>query len=316
MGLRAQNFSYGSRMGFGAVKVFVVGNIAVDQTLAVDRMPVEGESILGVRISTDLGGKGTNQAIVLARSGIQTVLIAGLGADLQASQMRDMLVQEPLTTRLITMNDCASDTSIVLKDAAGGNVIVTTVDCARAMTIEDVIPHLTDANAGDMVVLQGNLTLPTTAAIIAVARERELKVALNPSPLDPDIAALLPDLDLVFLNEHEAHQITGQTGADAVTSLLAMGIVRVVVTLGDRGSLLGADGSVSAVPAQRCNVVDSTGAGDTLQSVAIASALTAHRAITTEDLTKAAAAAALTVSRPGTVAAFPTQTELHKLLGS
>lgn len=303
-------------MGFGAMKVFVVGNIAVDQTLAVDRMPVEGESILGTRISTDLGGKGTNQAIVLARCSIPTILIAGLGADLQASQMRDLLAREPVTARLVTMQGRASDTSIVLKDAAGGNVNITTVDCARAMTIDDVTPLLFDASAGDLVVLQGNLTLPTTAAIIAAARQGDLQVALNPSPFDPGFAALLPGLDLVFLNEHEARQITGQNGPAAVTTLLAMGIGRVVLTLGARGSLLGADGAVSAVAAQLCDVVDSTGAGDTLQSVAIAAALTCQRPITPQDLEKAAAAAALTVSRPGTVAAFPTQMELRALLQS
>ena len=71
------------------MKVFVVGNIAMDQTLAVDRMPIEGESIFGSKISSDLGGKGTNQAIVLARCGIPTILIAAIGTDAQSQQMRE-----------------------------------------------------------------------------------------------------------------------------------------------------------------------------------------------------------------------------------
>lgn len=298
------------------MKVFVVGNIAIDQTLAIDRMPVEGESILGTRVSTDLGGKGTNQAIVLARCGVPTILIAALGADLQASQMLYLLAQEPVTARLITMTSHASDSSIVLKDATGGNVNITTVDCARAVTIADIAPLLNDSDPGDLVVLQGNLTLATTAEVITTARVRGLRVALNPSPFDPDIAALLTGLDMLFLNQHEALQITGTTGPDAVNALLAMKIRRVVITLGDRGALLGADGTVSHVPAHPCNVIDSTGAGDTFQSVSIAAALTGGRDITTVDLAKAAAAAAVTVSRAGTMAAFPNKMELRNLLNS
>ncbi|MGB3408119.1 MAG: PfkB family carbohydrate kinase [Jannaschia sp.] len=71
------------------MKVFVVGNIALDQTLAVDRIPFEGESVFGRHVSSDLGGKGTNQAIVLARCGVETVLVAGLGTDLQRHERVD-----------------------------------------------------------------------------------------------------------------------------------------------------------------------------------------------------------------------------------
>jgi ribokinase len=296
------------------MKVFVVGNIAMDQTLAVDRMPLEGESIFGSKVSNDLGGKGTNQAVVLARCGIPTILIAALGSDAQSQQMRERLAQEAVIERLVERQGVSGDTTIVLKDAAGGNVNITTVDCARGLQIADVRPLISDAKPGDLLVLQGNLSLAATSDIIHDAREKGLRIALNPSPLDLEMVPLLAGLDVLFLNEHEAEQITGVQKYAAVQYLLDLNVDTVVLTLGAYGSLLGTKSGTVAVPAQLTEVVDSTGAGDTFQSVALGSALLRGGWIDSLSLSIAAKAAAITVSRFGTTAAFPTRAELEKLL--
>jgi ribokinase len=295
------------------MRVFVVGNIVMDQTLAVDRMPREGESILGSKVSADLGGKGTNQAIVLARCGVPAVLIAGIGDDVQGEQMRKLLAQELVDARLVVRAHNASDSSIVLKDAQGGNVNITTVDCARGIETTDVIPLLKDAMRGDLLVMQGNLRFEVTADLINFGREKGLGVVLNPSPFDPQFAAVLTGLDILFLNEHEAEQLTGLRDEAAVAQLLKRGVGTVVLTLGARGALLGSGTCIDAVPAQPCVVVDSTGAGDTFQSVAIGSALLRTGAIDLEALATAARAAAITVSRFGTKAAFPKADEIRGL---
>lgn len=296
------------------MKVFVVGNIAMDQTLAVDRMPIEGESIFGSKISSDLGGKGTNQAIVLARCGIPTILIAAIGTDAQSQQMREKLSREPVIARLIERLDISGDATIVLKDVHGGNVNITTVDCARSLQISDVRPLMSDAEAGDLLVLQGNLSVAATSDIIQEARKKKMRIALNPSPLVPEISPFLAGLDVLFLNEHEAEEITGLRKRAAVQYLLDLSIDVVVLTLGASGSLLGSKNGIVDVPAQVAEVADSTGAGDTFQSVAIGSALRRRGWIDSIALSIAAMAAAITVSRFGTSAAFPTKAELEELL--
>lgn len=295
------------------MKVFVVGNIVADQTYSVGRLPNEGESVLGRKISVDLGGKGANQSIILARSDISTILIAAIGDDTQANQLSERLATEPVVPRLIQIPNTASDSSIIIKDGTGKNVIVTTVDCARSLTLSDVEQKMTDAASGDLLVLQGNLELAITKQIIATARKRGMKIVLNPSPFENGIELLLADLDTLFVNQHEAYQITGCEGPVAVQKLLEFGIKTVILSMGEKGALLGTASEVLSVPAQTCHVVDSTGAGDTLQSVAIASAILRRSCIDLVALKIAAKAAALTVSRHGATAAFPTQTELKSL---
>lgn len=295
------------------MKVFVVGNIVADQTYSVGRLPNEGESVLGRKISVDLGGKGANQSIILARSDISTILIAAIGDDTQANQLSERLATEPVVPRLIQIPNTASDSSIIIKDGTGKNVIVTTVDCARSLTLSDVEQKMTDAASGDLLVLQGNLELAITKQIIATARKRGMKIVLNPSPFENGVELLLADLDTLFVNQHEAYQITGCEGPVAVQKLLEFGIKTVILSMGEKGALLGTASEVLSVPAQTCHVVDSTGAGDTLQSVAIASAILRRSCIDLVALKIAAKAAALTVSRHGATAAFPTQTELKSL---
>lgn len=296
------------------MKAFVVGNIATDETFGVARLPVEGESIFGSKISTDLGGKGANQATILGRSGVQTILIAAIGTDAQAKLLRNRLAAEPVTQRLIEMSDQPSDSTIVVKERSGRNVVITTVDCARSLKSDDVASRMSDALPGDLLVLQGNLELTTTKQIIAVARERSLRIVLNPSPFEHEIKALLADLNALFVNQHEALEITGFTGHSAVQALLQYNIETVVLSLGEKGALLGTKSGILTVSARSCDAIDSTGAGDTLQGVALASAILRRKEIDLRALEIATNAASLTVSRAGTTAAFPTGEELSDLL--
>lgn len=296
------------------MKVFIVGNVAIDETFAVNRIPCEGESIFGTRVTTDLGGKGANQAIVFARSGVTAVLIAATGTDTKADMIRSFLIEEPVITRLIDIADKTSDSSIILKDGRGGNAIVTTVDCARSLDAEEITLRMTDANSGDLLVLQGNTNLATTKYLITKSLERDMQVILNPSPFEIGIEALMINVNTIFLNEHEAFQITGCQNNNAVKKLLEIGVETVVLSKGEKGLLLGTKAGIFTVPAHPCEVIDSTGAGDTLLAVALAASIFHKSNIGLRSLEIAAKAASLTVSRSGTLKAFPTKEELGHLI--
>ncbi|MBT4999465.1 MAG: ribokinase [Tateyamaria sp.] len=293
---------------------YVIGNIVMDETFQVDALPKEGESILGTRKSRELGGKGANQAVVLARCDVPTTLIAGVGADEQAKRIRQALTNEPIDARLLSLPNCDTDQSIVLADRSGRNSIVTTVDCAQAMAITDITPLLRDANRDDHMILQGNLTPKTTAALFDEADRLGLVTVFNPSPVDITFKTFLKRANIIFLNAREAEQLTGYTGQDAVEALVAKGANCVVLTMGSDGALFGRDNSVEAIPAQPAVVTDATGAGDAYQSTAIAAAMRRGKNIDASDLKCAAVASALTVSRFGTISAFPNVDEFKELL--
>ena len=56
----------------GRRRVVVVGNAGLDLRLAVPRLPLPGETLIGSAGPRAPGGKGLNQAVVAARCGAAT----------------------------------------------------------------------------------------------------------------------------------------------------------------------------------------------------------------------------------------------------
>lgn len=298
------------------MRATVIGNVAVDEIMSVPTMPEAGASIFGRQQSTDLGGKGANQAIVLGRAGLNTTLVAALGTDLRAAMIRQSLSLEPLNTCLIECVDKASDVSMIFTTPDGENAIVTTTDCAASIRPDHVLTSLQRAKPGDLAVLQGNLSDDTTATILQQAKRLGMITAFNPSPLRPGFAALWPLIDIAFLNQGEAEKLTGQRGETAARHLRDAGVGSVIVTLGGHGALLVDQNGMATIPAVSSSVVDTTGAGDTFMAVALASSRLRHGMPDGLALHHAAHAASITVSRRGTRSAFPSQTELAAILNT
>lgn len=72
-------------------------------------------------------------------------------------------------------------------------------------------------------------------------------------------------IDILKANEHEMEVLTGSSDPYEAAKILAdMGVKEVVLTLGDRGSIIYADGTFHEIPAYAPKeVVDATGCGDT-----------------------------------------------------
>lgn len=290
------------------MRAFVIGNVALDEAMTVAEPPAFGASIHAEAAGVDLGGKGANQAIVLGRAGLPCRFCAAVGDDSRAQDIRSRLATEPLETDLVRIPGVASDVSIILRTPAGDNAVITTNAAASGLRPEDATATLAGARAGDLLVLQGNLSAETTTAALRQARAEGMQTALNPSPLRPFFAELWALVDVAFVNESEAAALGG---AD---TLLAAGVRQVVLTLGAKGARLVTASEDAFVPAQPCRVVDTTGAGDCFMATALASAALRGVTLDPRALGHAAAAAAITVSRPGTGAAFPTRAELAEIL--
>ncbi|MGE4361352.1 MAG: PfkB family carbohydrate kinase, partial [Mycolicibacterium sp.] len=71
-----------------ATRLSVVGSANVDLTFSVTALPRPGETVLASALSSTPGGKGGNQAVAAARAGAQVQLVAALGTDAAAEQLK------------------------------------------------------------------------------------------------------------------------------------------------------------------------------------------------------------------------------------
>ncbi|EJK20671.1 carbohydrate kinase [Klebsiella pneumoniae subsp. pneumoniae KPNIH19] len=253
-------------------------------------------------MSQDIGGKGANQAIILSRCGIETRLIAATGNDSNGAWIRQQIKNEPLTLLPDGHFNQHSDTSIILNSADGDNAIITTTAAADTFSLDEMIPHMADAVAGDILLQQGNFSLDKTRALFQYARSRGMTTVFNPSPVNPDFCHLWPLIDIAVVNESEAEL------------LQPYGVKTLVITQGAAGAWLVQEGLRQFCPAVPAEALDTTGAGDTFLAVMLASALLRGVAPDVLALAHASRAAAITVSRRGTLSAFPGSRELAALL--
>lgn len=294
----------------------VLGNAAIDESMHAPHWPAPGATVLVGPPSRDLGGKGANQAIVLARTGAPTRFVATTGDDDAGRWIAGELAVEGLDIGGLITLPGPSDRSLIFVSPSGENAIASTSHCSDALTPAHAEASIARMSPGDLLLTQGGLTVETTAAAFAAARAKGMIIVFNPSALRDGFDRLTGQADLLVLNAHEAAQLAGDDDpAECAHRLRALGTSTTVITLGARGALaLDPHGAIT-VPAVPANTVDTTGAGDTF--LAVLAAGLHHRKFPLRDaMHAAAAAAAITVTRHGTRAAFPSRAELATILGA
>jgi ribokinase len=284
------------------VRIHVFGNACRDVTYWVPALPRPGETILANRMTSDLGGKGLNQAIAARRTGAPTSFFAVVGQDEFGTAVKELLILEDITTDGLIIKPRPSDSSHILVGPDGENMIVTVASCTSEFQYEDCEKALTKLVAGDIVLVQGNLNALVSSAIMRSAHERNCRVMLNPSPLWKEFYEVLRLADIVVLNLQEAAAVTGDQNVQVALERLTVPVA--VVTAGAAGAFLkNGTGPIVHVKAIPVTVRNTTGAGDVLVgSLAggLALGLPIHGA-----LNAAVALAVDKVTREGVTKSFP-----------
>ena len=300
--------------------IVVIGSLNMDFVVAVERLPMPGETIFGHGFRTIPGGKGANQAYAAARlagHGSVVRMLGRVGADgfgraLKAN-LRDVGVD--VSGVLDTVAD-ATGVALIHVDAAGQNSI-TVAPGANALLAPSDIGPLEGARC---VLLQLEVPLETVAEGLRKARQHAAIGILDPAPARELPNEILALVDIATPNENEACMLAGVTpsrldpteAAAIGRRILERGAGSVIVKLGDRGCVYcGAERTI-AVPPIPVRAVDSTAAGDTFNA-ALAVALVEGLSI--EDALRFAnAAAALSVTRGGAQTSAPARAEVDALL--
>ena len=250
-------------------RIVVVGSLNMDLVTRTPRIPVPGETIIGHEFFTAPGGKGANQAVAAARMGAEVSMVGRVGRDDFGSALRATLRADGIDCTYV-FEDEKSVTGIasILVDDAGQNSIVVAPGANARLTPDDVNEAESAIAQADVLLLQLEIPLETVIRSAEVAQRYEVPVVLNPAPARPDLASLLPLVDILIPNESETALLTGlPVGAEieiqtAVEALRKSGIGTVILTLGAKGALVASKTGVRRIPAFPVSPVDTTAAGD------------------------------------------------------
>ena len=252
-------------------KVCVVGSSNVDLVTYAPRLPVLGETLPGDRFEQHFGGKGANQAVMAAKLGAEVTMVTKLGDDIFGRDYLDNFRRLGLDTShvLVTADASTGVAPIWVEQASGNNQIIVVLGANELLSADDIAAARDAIMQCAVLVCQWECPLPTVTAALQIARDAGVTTIFNPAPargaLAEDFYALC---DFMCPNESEIQALTGMPVAStddverAARVLRDRGARALLVTLGERGSMLVDDGPVALVPAPRVEAVDTTGAGD------------------------------------------------------
>lgn len=322
--------------------VYVVGSINVDQRVRVRSHPRPGETVPGDGPTVGAGGKGANQAVAAARAGARVSFVGAVGDDAHGALARSALRAAGIADSAVrVVPRTPTGLAVVTVDDHGENSIVVCPGANAELGEGDIRAGLGAVTAGDVVVLQLEVPADAVRHAAATGRERGATVILNAAPVpdspdSPDgLDALLDDVAMLIVNEHELCALSRQSGQPAsqgeapaartgpvrstsAEAGLAMALSRrwglvVVCTVGPRG-VIAADGDeVIQVGVARVDAVDTTGAGDTFTGYLAAAVARAPHDLTAA-LNGAVRAGAIAVTRVGAIDAIPHAEEVSALV--
>lgn len=290
------------------MKILNFGSLNIDRAYSVENFVKPGETISSLSMETFCGGKGLNQAIACKKAGSDVYMAGKVGADgaVLLSKLKEFDVD---TDHVLIEDEAFSGHAIIQIDSAGQNNIILYGGTNRLITRADVDKVLADFDAGDILLLQNEIS--SLDYIIEKGYEKGMIIALNPSPMDKNLLRCdLRKVTYFIMNEIEAAAISGCRDTDTALEELRKKYPdsKIVITLGGDGVKYFDGEKVYTHGIYNVQAVDTTAAGDTFTGYFLNGVL--EKMAPMEILSMASKASAIAVSRPGAADSVPTKDEV------
>jgi len=294
--------------------IIVVGSLNADLVVRAPRFPQPGETISGEDLKIIPGGKGANQSVAAARQGASVAMVGRVGNDSFGPELINNLKHNGVDTAHVQIDaEAATGTATIIVDVKGQNSIVLSPGGNGRVSPADL--NTVSFSDYKLLLLQLEIPLEPVLAAAKRAKEKGLRVVLNPAPARtlPEELIALPDF--IVPNEGELSLLTNQPVQDlasaenAAKALLARGAQTVIVTLGANGALIVNQEVTKHIPAFQVDVVDTTAAGDAFIG-GFASALLQDKPLG-EAVRYGCACGALAATKFGAQPSLPTKEEVE-----
>lgn len=295
------------------MKVLCYGSLNIDITYRVNHIVKEGETISSYSVIKGAGGKGANQSAALAKAGLRVFHSGKLGAD--GAFILDKLKSFGVDTSLTIVTDNQSGNAIIQVDDEGQNSIILFSGENKNILKAEVDSVLSNFEKGDWLVIQNEIN--ELEYIINRASEKGINICFNPAPMDEAVFKLpLDKVTLLVVNEIEGAALALTDGDfEEILNTLCQKYpkCKILMTLGDKGSLYYDGSKVYHHSCFKVDSVDTTAAGDTFIGYFLKKLIDGEDAIAA--LTWASAASAIAVSRKGAMDSVPYYDEVRSFLG-
>jgi len=244
------------------MKILNFGSINLDYVYRVPHIVRPGETIPSKSFKVFAGGKGANQSVALAKAGATVIHAGKVGS--QDRWLVDRLAKMGVDTRFIEMTKDSTGHAIIQVDDNGENAIFLFQGANMQIERRHIDSVFSAMEEDALLLLQNEIS--EIPYIISTAREKNMKVCLNPAPFDDSVCRYPLDLvNILVFNETEGQGLTGKEPEEEIITELARRFPQctIILTLGAEGAVYHCAGEHIRVPAPKVQAVDTTAAGDT-----------------------------------------------------
>ncbi len=285
-------------------KIVVVGSIAIDNTIFTKQLPQAGTTTIADSFFQNIGGKGANQACAAMFLGSDVTFIGAIGKDNNGEMVKSFLTKQGLDARLKVSEKPTGVAFIMLEELTAENRILIIQGANDDITIEDIKINESLFKKDDILLTQFEAPVKTVEYLVKFAKERGMKVIVNPAPIKAVSDEIYQYIDILVPNEHELEALSGTKEiVKGANVLLQKGVKNVVVTLGEKGSMLINKNETYLVEPHKVNAVDTTAAGDSYLG-ALVNRLSSDVDIK-EAMKFASLCSSITVTKKGAIIALP-----------
>lgn len=285
-------------------KVLVIGSISIDNTIYTTKLPGAGTTVTAEQYFTNVGGKGANQACACLFLGGEVNFIGSVGKDNNGGIIKDFLSSQGLPYHIKDSDKPTGVAFIMLETTTGENRILIVKGANEDLNIEDIekLDHLFVKD--DILLTQFENNPEIVQYIVKKGHEKGMTVVLNPAPVNKFDESYFKYVDYLVPNEHELEQLTNiKDQEQACYYLLDKGAKSIIVTLGEKGSMLINKNEKIIVAPHKVEAVDTTAAGDSY--LGAFTYMLSNGASVKEAMEFASLASSKTVTKKGAIVSLP-----------
>jgi ribokinase len=249
--------------------ITVVGSFAVGMTIRSKRIPVLGETLFGGDFNMGPGGKGSNQAVGVAKLGAKSYFAGIIGDDKLGEIAVDLYKEENIdTTYLVKTDESPTGVGFIMLNEKGENCIILDMGANKLMDGKFVDNLEEQIAQSDVVMSVLEIPLEAASRAMDLGKKHGKKTILNPAPACRLDESILKNVDYLTPNETELRILLGLPPDDETSDLelaqkvFACNVKNIILTRGEKGVLVMNEDGQFEIPSISVDVVDTTGAGD------------------------------------------------------
>ncbi|MCK5570155.1 MAG: ribokinase, partial [Spirochaetes bacterium] len=217
----------------------------IDLITNINRMPKTGETIEAPHFDLGFGGKGANQAVAAAKLGADVVVVTKVGDDIFGREVKKNFESFGIDSTMVeVVKNTSNGVAPIFVDQEGNNSILIIKGANSFFDKDDVDRAKKKLLGSELILLQLEIPLDVVYYAIEFGFSRNIPVILNPAPAAKLDFNYIKKVSVFIPNETELETITEMPVSSieditaAARSLTGRGIKTVIVTIGEKGSLL------------------------------------------------------------------------------